>query len=549
MKNTKPKEYDVIIIGGGATGAGTARDCAMRGLKTILIERLDFTAGATGRNHGLLHSGARYAHTDPESAEECIKENIILKRIARHCVEETGGLFVTLPEDSLDYQDAFVEDCRRAGIDTEVLDPKKAIEIEPAVNPDIIGAVKVPDGSVDPFRLTTANILAARLNGADVMTYHEVIGFVKEGNRICGVHLRSRKNGEESTVYGKVTINACGIWGHHVAELAGVKVNMYPAKGALLIFGHRVNNMVINRCRKPADADILVPGDTICVIGTTSTRIPFDQVDNMEVTPGEVDLLLREGVKLSPRLAYTRILRAYAGVRPLVAADHDPTGRSISRGIVCLDHAKRDGLEGFITITGGKLMTYRLMAQEASDMACAKLGVDKPCETAEVPLPGSEPDAKDEKRRAHIIELSTEMKAAEGRHGSWSGHIEAGSDADDALVCECEQVSVAEVNYAIEQLDVHNLINLRRRTRLGMGTCQGEMCACRGAGLLARHDGCAQRSLDDLAGFMNERWHGMFPVCWGETLVESQFTSWLYQGMGGLDHEPEKHEEMLTPNI
>lgn len=545
MKDTSAKEYDVIVIGGGATGAGTARDCAMRGLKTILIERLDFTAGATGRNHGLLHSGARYAHTDPESAAECIKENMILKRIARHCVEDTGGLFVTLPEDSLDYQDAFVRDCLKAGIQADVIDPRKAVEMEPAVNPDIIGAVRVPDGSIDPFRLTTANVLAARMNGADVLTYQEVVGFEKDGNRIVGVKLRSRKTGAESTVYGKVTVNACGIWGYLVAKLAGVTVNMYPAKGALLIFGHRVNNMVINRCRKPADADILVPGDTICVIGTTSTRIPFDEIDNMEVTPGEVDLLLREGCKLSPKLAYTRILRAYAGVRPLVAADNDPTGRSISRGIVCLDHAERDGVEGFITITGGKLMTYRLMAQDATDMVCRKLGVNRKCETAEIPLPGSEPDAADEERRAHIIELSTEQKAAEGRHGSWSGKIEAKSDADDALVCECEQVSVAEVNYAIEELDVHNLINLRRRTRLGMGTCQGELCACRGAGILERHDKCTERSLSDLASFMNERWHGMYPVCWGETLVEVQFTSWLYQGIMGLESEPERHEDKL----
>lgn len=537
MKNTQTKEYDVIVIGGGATGAGTARDCAMRGLKTLLVERLDFTAGATGRNHGLLHSGARYAHTDPESAAECIKENIILRRIARHCVEDTQGLFITLPEDSLDYQEEFVADCLKAGIRADVLDPRDAIRMEPAVNPDLIGAVKVPDGSIDPFRLTTANVLAARMNGADIITYHEVVGFEKDGDRITGVRLRSHLNGEESLVRGKVTVNACGIWGHHVAELAGVRVNMYPAKGALLIFGHRVNNMVINRCRKPADADILVPGDTICVIGTTSTRIPFDQIDNMEVTTGEVDLLLREGVKLSPRLADTRILRAYAGVRPLVADDSDPSGRSISRGIVCLDHARRDGVEGFITITGGKLMTYRLMAQEATDMVCRKLGVDRPCETAEVPLPGSEPNAADENRRQHIIELSTEQKAAEGRHGSWSGRIKSGDDAGDALVCECEQVSVAEVNYAIEELHVHNLVNLRRRTRLGMGTCQGELCACRGAGLLERHDRCTQRSLDDLAAFMNERWHGMYPVCWGETLVEVQFTSWLYQGVLGLDHE------------
>lgn len=537
MKNTQTKEYDVIVIGGGATGAGTARDCAMRGLKTLLVERLDFTAGATGRNHGLLHSGARYAHTDPESAAECIKENIILRRIARHCVEDTQGLFITLPEDSLDYQEEFVADCLKAGIRADVLDPRDAIRMEPAVNPDLIGAVKVPDGSIDPFRLTTANVLAARMNGADIITYHEVVGFEKDGDRITGVRLRSHLNGEESLVRGKVTVNACGIWGHHVAELAGVRVNMYPAKGALLIFGHRVNNMVINRCRKPADADILVPGDTICVIGTTSTRIPFDQIDNMEVTTGEVDLLLREGVKLSPRLAETRILRAYAGVRPLVADDSDPSGRSISRGIVCLDHARRDGVEGFITITGGKLMTYRLMAQEATDMVCRKLGVHRPCETAEVPLPGSERNAADENRRQHIIELSTEQKAAEGRHGSWSGRIKSGDDAGDALVCECEQVSVAEVNYAIEELHVHNLVNLRRRTRLGMGTCQGELCACRGAGLLERHDRCTQRSLDDLAAFMNERWHGMYPVCWGETLVEVQFTSWLYQGVLGIDHE------------
>lgn len=549
MENANHKEYDVIIIGGGATGAGTARDCAMRGLKTILIERLDFTAGATGRNHGLLHSGARYAHTDPESAAECIKENMILRRIARHCVEETGGLFITLPEDSLDYQDAFVKDCLASGIQADVLDPKEAIQLEPAVNPDLIGAVKVPDGSIDPFRLTTANVLSARINGADIITYHEIVGFEKDGNRIIGVRIRSIHTGEESCIYGKVTINAAGIWGHHVAELAGVTVNMYPAKGALLIFGHRVNNMVINRCRKPADADILVPGDTICVVGTTSTRIPFSEIDNMKVTADEVDLLLREGIKLSPALAYTRVLRAYAGVRPLVAADNDPSGRSISRGIVCLDHAKRDGIEGFITITGGKLITYRMMAEEATDLACRKLGIDRPCTTAEVPLPGSEPDAGDEERRAHIIELSTEQKAAEGRHGSWSGKIESKSDSDDALVCECEQVSVAEVNYAMDELNVHNLVNLRRRTRLGMGTCQGELCACRGAGLLERHDGCTQRSLDDLSYFMNERWHGMYPVCWGETLCEVQFTSWLYQGVMGLGSADKDDSSIRTDHL
>ena len=103
-----PISTDVIIIGGGATGAGIARDCALRGINCILLERRDIATGATGRNHGLLHSGARYAVNDQESAEECIKENKILRNIARHCVDETEGLFITLPEDSLDYQKTFI---------------------------------------------------------------------------------------------------------------------------------------------------------------------------------------------------------------------------------------------------------------------------------------------------------------------------------------------------------------------------------------------------------------------------------------------------------
>ena len=96
-----PNEFDVIIIGGGITGAGTQRDCAMRGLRTLLVERSDIATGATGRNHGLLHSGARYAVNDAESAEECIRENRILRQIAAHCIDGTDGLFITLPEDDL----------------------------------------------------------------------------------------------------------------------------------------------------------------------------------------------------------------------------------------------------------------------------------------------------------------------------------------------------------------------------------------------------------------------------------------------------------------
>ncbi len=535
------KEYDVIIIGGGITGAGTARDCAMRGLKTLLLERHDLTAGATGRNHGLLHSGARYAVTDLESAEECIRENMILRKIARHCVEETDGLFITLPEDDLGFQSTFIDSCLKAGIKAEAIDPKLAIRMEPSVNRTLIGAVKVPDGAVDPFRLTVANAFDARIHGAELLKYHEVTSIIKENGRVVGVEAYDKHAKETKTLRSRIVINAGGIWGHRIAEMAGVTVNMFPAKGALLIFGHRVNNLVINRCRKPADADILVPGDTISLIGTTSSRLPYDQIDDMRVTPDEVDILLREGAKLAPELAQTRILRAYAGVRPLVAADNDPSGRSISRGIVCLDHETRDGLPGFITITGGKLMTYRLMAEWATDLACKKLGVDKKCQTAGIALPGSE-ESKSKSKKNKTIFAGIGQKAAQGRHGTYASSISYNDNHDESLVCECEGVSVAEVNYAIEKLGATSLIDLRRRTRVGMGTCQGELCACRAAGLLSKSNDCARKSIVALASFMNERWKGMFPVAWGDTLAEAQFTSWIYEGVCGLDAFNKKEE-------
>ena len=533
MNNT----YDVIIIGGGATGAGIARDCSLRGVRALLLERSDISTGATGRNHGLLHSGARYAVTDHESAEECIRENMILRKIAAHCVEETDGLFISLPEDGLEYQSVFVNACRRAGIRADIIDPREALRLEPSANPALIGAVRVPDGAVDPFRLTSSNVLDARAHGAEIRTYTEVMELLREQDRIVGVRAYDHRNRCELKFYAQVVVNAGGIWGHGIAAKAGITVNMLPAKGALLIFGHRVNNLVLNRCRKPADADILVPGDTISLIGTTSSKVPYDQIDNMIITPDEVDLLLREGEKLAPSLATTRILRAYAGVRPLVASDDDPSGRTVSRGIVLLDHATRDGLEGFITITGGKLMTYRLMAEWATDLVCKKIGNPERCRTAEIPLPGSTEDRREVDRKLRNKPVA-QRRSSISRHGDLAVKIDSRTSIQNSLVCECEEVSIGEVEYALENLAVNNLVDLRRRTRIGMGTCQGELCACRAAGLMGHRDPvCARKAKADLVSFLNERWKGMAPIAWGDTLRESEYMTWVYESVCGLSDE------------
>ncbi|MGK8931892.1 anaerobic glycerol-3-phosphate dehydrogenase subunit A [Pluralibacter gergoviae] len=530
-------ENDVIIIGGGATGAGIARDCARRGLRVTLVERDDIATGATGRNHGLLHSGARYAVTDPESARECIAENAILKRVARHCVEPTGGLFITLPEDCLDYQQTFIDACRAAGIDARQLTPEQALQMEPSVNPALIGAVKVPDGTVDPFRLTAANMLDARERGAVVRTGCEVTGLIRQGDRIAGVMIYDKTHGVREALHAPVVVNAGGIWGQRIAEYADLSVRMFPAKGSLLIFDHRINQHVINRCRKPADADILVPGDTISLIGTTSTHIDYNDIDSNRVTAEEVEILLREGEKLSPVMARTRILRAYSGVRPLVASDDDPSGRSVSRGIVLLDHAARDGLEGFITITGGKLMTYRLMAEMATDAVCRKLGITARCTTADEPLPGSQEPA--EKTLQKVISLPAPLRgSAVYRHGDRTPAWLGDSRLHRSLVCECEAVTAGEVQYAVDNLAVKNLLDLRRRTRVGMGTCQGELCACRAAALLNRFEVTTPaQSLNQLSDFLNERWKGVQPIAWGDALRESDFTRWVWLGLCGLEKE------------
>lgn len=532
-----PRFSDVIIIGGGATGAGIARDCALRGLSVTLLERHDIATGATGRNHGLLHSGARYAVTDAESARECIAENQILRRIARHCVEPTNGLFITLPEDDLGFQQTLITACTAAGIQAEALDPAQARRLEPSVNPALLGAVKVPDGTIDPFRLTAANMLDAREHGAQILTGHHVTGLIREGNTVRGVRVCDTQYNEHRELYTTVVVNAAGIWGQRIAEYADLSVRMFPAKGSLLILDHRINNHVINRCRKPSDADILVPGDTISLIGTTSMHVDYSEIDYNRVTAEEVDILLREGEKLAPVMAQTRILRAYAGVRPLVASDNDPSGRNVSRGIVLLDHAERDGMDGFITITGGKLMTYRLMAEWATDAVCRKLGNTAPCVTAERALPGSQQST--EKTLHKIISLPAPLRgSAIYRHGdrtpTWLGE----GRLSRSLVCECEAVTAGEVQYAVENLTVNNLLDLRRRTRVGMGTCQGELCACRAAGLLQRfHATSSTQSLAQLSDFLNERWKGIQPVAWGDALRESEFTRWVYQGLCGLEKE------------
>lgn len=542
MTTTTRFETDVVIIGGGATGTGIMRDCALRGIACILLEKDDIASGTTGRNHGLLHSGARYAVTDPESAKECIQENQILKNIARHCVEKTDGLFITLPEDDLAFQSTFIDACAQAGITTEPLSAKEALRLEPHVNPNLVGAIKVPDGTLDPFRLCASNVLDAKEHGARIMNRTIVTSLIRQGDTVLGVRCLQLSTHQQYEIFAKEVINAAGIWGQNICEYADLNIKMFPAKGSLLILDYRINNLVINRCRKPSDADILVPGDTISLIGTTSEHIDYDQIDNLHVTEKEVDILLAEGAKLAPIMANTRVLRAYAGVRPLVSINDDGSGRNISRGIVLLDHEQRDGLKGLTTITGGKLMTYRLMAEWATDLVAKKLGNNTPCETHTRPLPGSNETPKQVKKTASIAKPVYE--SAIYRHGERAQNFLSDDAKSQAVICECEMVTAGEIEYAIKQLDVNNLVDLRRRTRLGMGPCQGELCSYRAASLFQEYGHVSgNQSSQLLVEFLEERWKGIKPIFWGDALREAEFSYWIYEGLFGANDIPTQHKQ------
>jgi glycerol-3-phosphate dehydrogenase len=168
MKKERP---EVLVIGGGATGAGIARDLAMRGADVFLTEAGDFASGASGANHGMLHSGARYAVKDPSSARECASECKVLKRIASFCIEDAGGTFVSLPSEDAEYPSCFLSACASTGVEAHEISVEEALKKEPNLNRDISMAVEVPDASVDPFFLVWGNVVSARKAGATVLNH------------------------------------------------------------------------------------------------------------------------------------------------------------------------------------------------------------------------------------------------------------------------------------------------------------------------------------------------------------------------------------------
>ncbi len=511
-------ETDVLIIGGGITGAGIARDLALRGVKCLLVEKKDVDAGASGGNHGLLHSGARYVASDIMAAKECRNESRILKKIAPHCIEDSGGLFVAVKGDDEKYIRDFPEMCRAAGLVFEEIDIKDAKDMEPALSDEIIAAFKVEDGCVDPFKLTLDNLSQALKLGASFMGHSEVVSFETDKGKIVGAYIFNSLSGKKIRIEANLVINATGAWADKVAHFAGIKIPLVCSKGTLLVTQARITKRVVNRLRKATDGDILVPGGTVSILGTTSVRI--DDPDKSRPTRKEVDQIIEQGAAMIPELGTTRYIRAYSGVRPLFSSGDTENDRSVSRGFALLDHAK-EGVKNFITITGGKLTTYRLMAEKTSDLACKKLGVNKTCKTAKIPIPLSDNGRWTEPGLSPKLWIKK-------------------NDPDDIILCECEMVSKAIIDSISQSIENQggkpNLTSVSLRSRVGKGPCQGGFCGARiTAHLYDRGILKSGQGMDELKNFVRERWHGNYPILWDLALEQAELQEALYCGLFGLE--------------
>lgn len=373
----------VLIIGGGGTGGALAHDLTLRGFDVTLVERGEITSGTTGRHHGLLHSGARYAVKDHESARECIDENTILRKIAPGSFEENDGLFVAVTEEDVEYSHLLLEGCADTGIPTRRLTREQALRLEPNLSPKTLMAVQIPDATMDAMRMPLRFFATAKKNGAKILPFTEVVGISRHGDTIYAVRVVDNRTGRDYDIKADLVVNAAGPWCGKLADLVGVDVPIRPSPGVMVAVQGRLANMVINRMTPSGDGDIIVPQRGLSVIGTSSWVV--DDPDNLGLPQEHIDRMYEEGAKMIPIIKQAPLRAAWSAARPLIGERGADTGRELSRTFKCFDHAD-EGVKNFVTITGGKATTLRGMAEAAADVVCQKTGIEAPCQTRDVVL-------------------------------------------------------------------------------------------------------------------------------------------------------------------
>jgi glycerol-3-phosphate dehydrogenase len=394
MVRTLP--YDVVIIGAGINGAGIARDAAMRGLKVLLIEKGEIGQGTTVASTRLIHGGLRYLeHFEFGLVHESLREREILLRIAPHMVRP---LAITIP---IYKQSKRGRLTIRAGMilydllsrgkslpSHRMLSRTETLEQLPGLNPDgLVGSALYYDAQVEfPERLVMENVLSAREFGAEVLTHTRVTNLIVENGKVSGVQFANE------VAEGAVVINAAGPWIDLVLERAPVKSPKLigGTKGSHIVvapFPGATGNAIYLEARSDGRPIFIIPWNKLYLIGTTDVRFEGDP-DEVRCEPWEIEYLLSETNLALPGAHLTRdsVLETYSGVRPLpVTSDKDE--QSITRRHFIRQHPQ---LPNLLSIVGGKLTTYRSLAEECVDLIFQKLGkASPPCRTATIRISDS----------------------------------------------------------------------------------------------------------------------------------------------------------------
>jgi len=390
--------FDVAVVGGGIVGCSIARDCALRGLRTALVERDDFAAATSSRTSKLAHGGLRYLeHGHIGLVMESVRERERLLRLASHLVrpypfllpyERGNGWppFMWMLRIGMLMYDQFAGKHRIHS--HRFLPVPELLRREPGlVGRKLVGGALYYDGQMDDARVTLENAIAAAEAGAVVVNHAGVTGFMKDaGGRVTGV--RVRVDGSEAGVEARLVVNAAGPWGDSLLALAGKtgRPVLRPTKGVHVVYGDRlVETALMLRAKADKRVFFILPWQGLTLIGTTDTDFAGDPGAAVP-EPADVEYLLQAAAGALPslRIHPDRVVSAFAGVRPLLAGDPGHPSAS-SR-----EHAIAEGPKGLLSVLGGKFTTYRAMAEQATDRIEALLGRKRtPCLTRDVPLPGA----------------------------------------------------------------------------------------------------------------------------------------------------------------
>jgi glycerol-3-phosphate dehydrogenase len=481
------KTFDLIVVGGGIIGACIARDAAMRGLKTLLLEKDDFAAGTTSRSTRLIHGGFRYLqHFEFGLVREDLREREILLKIAPHLVHPLPFLIpITTPIDHLIMAmgtllyDILSYDKSVPG--RKHFSRETTMKMEPNMK---LAGLRGADLYYDcqiwfAERLCLENIISAVDNNAVALNHAKVVGILKDGKTVRGVKVQDTLTGKETEVLSRMVVNAAGHWMDSVCAMISdqPKRMVRRTKGVHLLTPRLSNNALVLYAKSDGRLWFVIPWGKYSLLGTTDTDYTKD-LEAVYAEKEDIDYIMREAQRVFPQLKTEDIFYTFAGLRSLPDSGNDKPS-NVSRAHKTIDHEKTDGVKGFVSVLGGKITGGRGIAEEITNLVCKKLDFKAACNTATTPFPGAAVIAQPEIIRSALesridVETVTYLVSLYGsRFTEVLEMAERGSRGKQPL-CHHTRDIVAQIWYAVAEESAITVSDfMLRRSGLGLAECQG----------------------------------------------------------------------------